>query len=48
MKNDYPNDDRIERTKQIIKILNFKNGRELTKMYLKNDVFYSDVYMKIW
>ena len=38
LKNDYPEDDEIERTKEIIKLLNIKDGEELTKLYCKNDV----------
>ena len=28
----------MERTKEIIKLFNFKNGEELTRFYLKSDV----------
>ena len=38
LKNDYPDDDEIERTKEIIKLFNIKNGGELTKLYCKSDV----------
>ena len=38
LKNDYPSDEKIERTKEIIKIFNIKNGEELTEVYLKSDV----------
>ena len=38
LKNDYPDDDEIERTKGIIKLFNIKNGEELTKLYCKSDV----------
>ena len=31
-------DEEIERTKQIIKLFNIKNGGELTEIYLKSDV----------
>ena len=37
-KNDYPDDDEIERTKEIIKLFNIKNGEQLTKLYCKSDV----------
>ena len=37
-KNDYPSDDEIERTKEIIKLFNNNNGIELTRLYLKSDV----------
>ena len=36
MKNKCPSDEEIERTKEMIKTYNFKNG-ELTKLYLKSD-----------
>ena len=38
LKNDYPDDDEIERTKEIIKLFNIKDGEELTKFYCKTDV----------
>ena len=38
LKNDYSEDDEIERTKQIIKMFDIKNGEELTKLYCKSDV----------
>ena len=38
LKNDYPSDKEIERTEKIIKLLNIKNGEELTRLYLKSDV----------
>ena len=38
MKNDYPDDSHIERTREIIKLFNIKDGRELTKLYCKSDV----------
>ena len=38
LKNDYPDDEEIERTKQIIKLFNIKSGKELNKLYLKSDV----------
>ena len=38
LKNDYPDDDEIERTKEIIKLFNIKNGEQLTKLYCKSDV----------
>ena len=40
LKNKCPDDGDIERTKEIIKIVDIKNGEELTKLYLKSDVFY--------
>ena len=36
--NDYLNDKEIERTKEIFKRFNDKNGEELTQIYLKSDV----------
>ena len=38
LKNDYPDDEEIERTKVIIKLFNIKNGEELTKLYCESDV----------
>ena len=38
LKNDYPSDEEIERTKEITKIFNIKNGRELTEIKFKSDV----------
>ena len=38
MKNKCPDDEKIERTKQIIKIFNNKDGEELTQLYSKSDV----------
>ena len=38
LKNDYPDDDEIERTKEIIKLFDIKNGEELTKLFCKSDV----------
>ena len=38
LKNDYPNDEEIERTREVIKLFNTKNGKELTQLYSKNDV----------
>ena len=36
--NKYLDDEEIERTKEIIKVFNIKNGEELTKLYCKSDV----------
>ena len=48
LKNDYPDDDEIERTKEIIKLFNIKDGGELTKLYCKSDViFLADVFEKL-
>ena len=41
MKNDYPNDEEIERTKEFFKLSDIKNGEGLTTLYLKSDVLFS-------
>ena len=47
LKNDYPDDDEIERTNEIIKLFNIKDGEELTKLYCKSDVILlADVFEK--
>ena len=47
LKNGYPDDDEIERTKEIIKLFNIKDGEELTKLYCKSDVILlADVFEK--
>ena len=47
LKNECPNDDKIERTKEIIKLFNIKDGGELTKLYCKSDVILlADVFEK--
>ena len=47
LKNDYPDDGEIERTKEIIKLFNIKDGEELTKLYCKSDVILlADVFEK--
>ena len=38
IKNDYPSDEEIERTKEIIKLFDIKNGEKFTQIYLKSDV----------
>ena len=38
LKNKCPDDEEIERTKEIIKIFDIKKGEELTEIYLKSDV----------
>ena len=38
LKSKCPDDEEIERTKEIIKIFDIKNGKELTEIYLKSDV----------
>ena len=47
LKNDYPDDDEIERTKEIKKLFNIKDGEQLTKLYCKSDVnLLADVFEK--
>ena len=47
LKNDYLDDDEIERTKENIKLFNIKDGGELTKLYCKSDVILlADVFEK--
>ena len=38
LKNKCPSDEKIKRTKDIIKKFNIKNGDKLTQLYLKSDV----------
>ena len=38
LKTDYPDDKEIQQTMDIIKKINIRNGEELTRLYLKNDV----------
>ena len=38
LRNKCPDDEEIERTKEIIKIFDIKNGEKLTKTYIKSDV----------
>ena len=38
LKNDYPDDEEIQRKMDIIKKFSIKNGEELTQIYLKSDV----------
>ena len=38
LKNECPDNEEIERTKEIIKVFDIKNGEELTKLYCKSDV----------
>ena len=40
LKNKCPDDEEIQRTMDIIRRFNIKNGTELTEIYLKSDVFY--------
>ena len=47
LKNDYPDDEEIKRTKEIIEIFNIKDGEELTRLYCKTDVILlADVFEK--
>ena len=48
LKNECPDDDELERTKEIMKLFDIKNGEELTKLYCKSDVLLlADVIEKI-
>ena len=38
LKNDYPDDEEMKRTTEIIEIFNIKDGEELTRLYCKSDV----------
>ena len=38
LKKDYPDDGEIERTREIIKLFNIKDGEELTRLFCKSDV----------
>ena len=45
LKNKCASDDEIQRTKEIIKLFDIKNGEELTELYLKSDViFLTDIF----
>ena len=47
LKNKCPDNEEIQRTKEIIEIFNIKNGKELTELYLKSDVnLLGDVFEK--
>ena len=47
LKNGYLDDDEIERTREIIKLFNIKDGEELTKLYCKSDgILLVDVFEK--
>ena len=47
LKNECPDDDEVERTKEILKLFDIKNGEELTKFYCKSEViFLADVIEK--
>ena len=47
LKNGYPDDKEIQRTKEIIQIFDIKNGKELTELYLLSDVILlADVFEK--
>ena len=37
LKNEYPSDEEMERTKEIIEFFDIKNGEELKQLYLKSD-----------
>ena len=40
LKNGYPDDKEIDRTKEIFQLFNIENGEELTQKYLKSDVYF--------
>ena len=47
LKNKCPDDDEIERTKEILKLFDIKNGEELTNLYCKSDfILLADVMEK--
>ena len=47
LKNKCPDDEEIQRTKEVIEIIDFKSGEELTKLYPKKDVILlADVFVK--
>ena len=47
LKNKCPDDEKIQRTKEIIEIFNIKNGKEITELYLKGDaILLADVFEK--
>ena len=47
LKNKCPDNEEIQRTKEIIEIFNIKNGKELTELYLKSEVILlADVFEK--
>ena len=47
LKNKCPDNEEIQRTREIIKVFDIKNGEELTKLYCKSDViFLPDVFEK--
>ena len=46
LKNDYPSEEEIERTKKIFQFLNIKKGEELPRLYLKSNVHYLHVFLR--
>ena len=47
LKSECPSDAGMKSTKEIIKLFDFKNGEELTKLYLKSDIsLLADVFEK--
>ena len=49
LKNRCPDDDEIERTREIIKVFDIKNGKELTQLYLKGDAILFPIILKnLW
>ena len=48
LKNDYPSDEEMKKTREIYKLNNNKNGTELKQLYLKSDVLLlASVFEKI-
>ena len=47
LKNKCPSDEEIQRTREIIKLFDIKNGEELLNLYLNSDVvFLADIFEK--
>ena len=47
LKNTCPDNDEIERTKEVFKVFHVKNGEDITRLYLKSDVILlADVFEK--
>ena len=47
LKNKSPDDNEVERTKQIIKIFDISNGEEITRFNMNSDIFLlADVLLK--
>ena len=46
LKNDYPNNEVIKRTKEIIRRFNIKKVEQLTEVYLKKMYYYQHVFLR--